>query len=146
MRIQTMKSQPQTAVAAVWLSLASLFLAGCSGFTSTAPVTVPGVALRGTVHGGQQPISNATLQLYAAGSTGYGSAYSYSSGTSLLGTHVVTTNANGGFSITGDYTCPSSTTEVYLVATDCAQQHQYRADGGAGAVRPAERLDHRVDQ
>jgi hypothetical protein len=117
MMIQAMQTHRQTAVSAVVLSVASVVLAGCSGLTSTAPVTVPGVALRGTVHGGQQPISNATLQLYAAGSTGYGSAYTYSSGTSLLGTYVVKTDPTGSFSITSDYTCPSSTTEVYLVAT-----------------------------
>jgi hypothetical protein len=118
MMIQTMKSQPQTAVAAAVLSLVSLVLAGCSGFTSTAPVTVPGVALRGTLHGGQQPISNATIQLYAAGNSAYGTGYSpYAAGTSLLGTHVVTTDGNGGFNITSDYTCPSATTEVYLVGT-----------------------------
>ena len=112
-----MKTQQQTTVAAILLSAASLVLAGCSGLTSTAPVTVQGVALHGSVHGGQQPVSNATMQLYAAGSTGYGSAHTYTSGTSLLGTHIVTTDVNGGFSITGDYTCPSATTEVYLVAT-----------------------------
>jgi streptogramin lyase len=99
------------------LSVASLVLTGCSGLTATAPVTVPGVALHGSVHGGQQPVSNATLQLYAAGNTGYGSAYTYATGTSLLGTHVITSDVNGGFTITGDYTCPSATTEVYLVAT-----------------------------
>jgi len=112
-----MKTQQQTTVAAILLSAASLVLAGCSGLTSTAPVTVQGVALHGSVHGGQQPVSNATMQLYAAGNTGYGSAHTYTSGTSLLGTHIVTTDVNGGFSITGDYTCPSATTEVYLVAT-----------------------------
>jgi len=113
-----MKTQPIFAVSAVLLSAASLVLAGCSGFTSsTVPATVPGVALHGVLHGGQQPIANATLQLYAAGSTGYGSAYPYSAGTSLLGAHVVTTDATGSFTITGDYTCPTAATEVYLVGT-----------------------------
>jgi streptogramin lyase len=111
------KNLSSLSVAMIVLSGSSLVLAGCNGLSPTAPVTVPGVALHGTLHGGQQPISNATIQLYAAGSTGYGSAYTYSPGTSLLGTHVVTTDANGGFSITGDYTCPSLTTEVYLVGT-----------------------------
>jgi hypothetical protein len=78
---------------------------------------VAGAGFSGTVHGGQQPISSATVQLYAAGNTGYGSAYSYSAGTSLLGTHTVQTAADGTFSITGDYTCPSASTPVYLVAT-----------------------------
>jgi hypothetical protein len=67
--------------------------------------------------GGQQPIVGATIQLYAAGSTGYGSAYPYSSGSSLLGTHVVHTMAGGSFSLAGTITCPSNSTLVYLVAT-----------------------------
>ena len=116
---QAMKTQ--TVIATVLLTAASLVLAGCSGVDSpttvTTPVTVSGMVLNGTVHGGQQPINGATMQLYAAGSTGYGSAYTYTSGTSLLGTHVVKTDVNGGFTITSDYTCPTPTTEVYLAAT-----------------------------
>lgn len=64
--------------------------------------------------GGQQPINQATIQLYAAGKTGYGSAYPYTAGTSLLGNHVVTTSGEGDFNITGDYTCPSASAEVYI--------------------------------
>jgi hypothetical protein len=112
-----MKTLQKISVLWMLVAVASIALTGCSGLTSSAPVRVPGVALLGTVHGGQEPIIGATLQLYAAGSTGYGSAYPYTSGTSLLGTHVVQSDTNGGFNITGDYTCPSSTTEVYLVAT-----------------------------
>jgi len=115
MKKRALKRPPTISLFTLLLSAAAL--TGCSGFTATVPVTVPGVALRGAVHGGQQPVSNATMQLYAAGNTGYGSAYAYTSGTSLLGTHAVTTDINGNFSITGDYTCPSATTEVYLVAT-----------------------------
>jgi len=63
------------------------------------------------VHGGSQPIIGATIQLYAAGTTGYGAG-----ATALLNT-AVTTDANGSFSITGDYTCPSSTSQLYIVAT-----------------------------
>jgi hypothetical protein len=114
---EAMKIRQYSAVSAVTLVVASLVLVGCSGLSSTAPITVPGVALHGTLHGGQQPISNATIQFYAAGSSQYGMGATYSTGTSLLGSHVVTTDGNGGFSITGDYTCPTSTTEVYLVGT-----------------------------
>ena len=93
---------------------ATLVVTGCSAaFTSTAtaPVTVAGVAMQGSVHGGQQPVSGASMQLYAANQTGYGvPAFP-------LLTTAVTTTATGGFSITGDYTCPSSTSLVYLVAT-----------------------------
>lgn len=116
---QAMKTQ--TTIATILFSAASLVLAGCGGVDSNTPVntpvTVSGLTLHGTVHGGQQPVNGTTMQLYAAGSTGYGSAFTYTSGTSLLGTHVVKTDINGGFNITGDYTCPTATTEVYLVAT-----------------------------
>jgi streptogramin lyase len=67
--------------------------------------------MTGMVHGGQQGVSGATIQLYAAGATGYGSA-----GTPLL-TKTVTSNGAGSFSITLDYSCPTPTTQVYIVAT-----------------------------
>ncbi len=63
------------------------------------------------VHGGQQGVSGATIQLYAAGATGYGLA-----ATALL-TTTVTSNAAGSFNITGDYTCPTASTQVFIVAT-----------------------------
>ena len=108
--------------AAVMASLVVMVsgLTGCGDLNRQAasgPASVQGSALHGVVHGGQQPVMGATIQLYAAGGTGYGSSYAYASGTSLLGTNVVTSDANGSFNITGDYMCPSSTTEVYLVAT-----------------------------
>jgi hypothetical protein len=107
-------------VAAISLTCCTL-LAGCGlgsqGSVATAPVAVAGVHLQGSVHGGQQPVVGANVQLYAAGSTGYGSAYTYSSGTSLLGLNVVNTDTAGGFNISNDYTCPSASTLVYLVAT-----------------------------
>ncbi|MES2390764.1 MAG: chitobiase/beta-hexosaminidase C-terminal domain-containing protein, partial [Acidobacteriota bacterium] len=87
--------------------------------------------LRGNIHGGQQPVGGAKIQLYAVGTTGDGSA-----STPLLTTIVTSsdgsgnaTNANantgngfnsfplGEFSITLDYSCPSSSTQVYLTAT-----------------------------
>ncbi|HEY4381654.1 MAG TPA: glycosyl hydrolase family 28 protein [Acidobacteriaceae bacterium] len=84
----------------------------------------------GLVRGGQQVVTGSTIQLYAVGSTGDGSA-----ATPLLTTTVTTSdgsntnnsNANAGnsfnalpagsFTITGDYTCPAPGTEVYLVST-----------------------------
>jgi hypothetical protein len=97
-----------------------LALGGCATSNTTLsdapPIANPGSALSGRVYGGQQPISGASIQLYAAGSTGYGSAYPYSKGTSLLGDNVVTTDSGGNFNITGDYTCPSASTETYLEA------------------------------
>jgi hypothetical protein len=96
----------------------ALTLAGCAGGSSVSTTTTVNapqtISITGHVMGGQQPVNQATIQLYAAGNTGYGSAYPYTTGTSLLGSHVVTTSGGGDFNITGDYTCPSPTTQVYI--------------------------------
>ncbi len=68
------------------------------------------VPASGTVQGGLQPVSGATIQLYAVGTTGDGSA-----STPLL-TSAVRTNSSGQFSINGLYTCPAPGTLVYLAA------------------------------
>lgn len=93
------------------LSVAALCVTifGCSANVPSTS-SLAGGQLRGNVHGGQQPISGASLQLYAAGTAGYGSV-----ATPLLSTPVLT-DASGSFSITGDYTCPSATSQLYLVA------------------------------
>ena len=106
----------------------ALFASGCAGTHSATPGRT--LILSGAVHGGQQPVSGSTIQLYAVGTTGDGSA-----ATPLLNNAVTTSdgtgnasdgNANAGnsfnslpagfFTITGDYTCPSGA-EVYLTST-----------------------------
>ncbi|MGD0796879.1 MAG: glycosyl hydrolase family 28 protein [Acidobacteriaceae bacterium] len=88
------------------------------------------MSLSGSVRGGEQPVSGSKIQLYAVGTTGDGSA-----ATPLIGVTVTTSdgsgnagnsNANSGnsfnslpagsFTITGDYTCPSAGTAVYLTS------------------------------
>lgn len=116
----------RAALASVFpLAALAAALTGCatSGTSTLAPSTTvtsapaPTINITGTVHGGQQPIAGVQIQLYAAGSTGYGSAFPYSPGPSLLGSNVVTTNSSGGFNINGDFTCPASNPAVYLVGT-----------------------------
>jgi sugar lactone lactonase YvrE len=68
------------------------------------------VSFSGKVLAGSQPVSGATVQLYAAGSSGYGSA-----GTALL-TGAVTTNNAGSFTVPGGYACASSSAQLYLIA------------------------------
>ncbi len=63
----------------------------------------------GVVRAGSLPITAATVQLYAAGTTGNGSAP-----TALLNS-AVTTDSAGAFT-TGSTTCPYSNSVVYLVA------------------------------
>ncbi len=88
---------------------AGLLLAGCSTNSPlTSIASVPGMS--GSVHGGQQPISGAAIQLYAVGTSGDGAA-----STALL-TLPVLSDANGNFNISGLYTCPTSSTLVYITA------------------------------
>jgi hypothetical protein len=65
------------------------------------------------VHGGQQPVVGATIQLYSVGTTGDGSA------ATPLGSST-TTASDGSFSLTGKYNCALATngvnTLVYLVS------------------------------
>jgi hypothetical protein len=96
-------------------TLAGLTLAAATGCGSAPHATVePAAVLRlsGRVHGGQQPVGQATVTLYAANIT-------TTAGSTLptIGTPV-TTATDGSFSLTGTFTCPSNTaTPVYLVAT-----------------------------
>jgi sugar lactone lactonase YvrE len=91
-------------------------LVGCgTGAPPSATQKLPAVAVRsalhGKVHGGQQPISGATIQLYTIGTAGNASA-----STPLL-SPAATTDANGSFSITGQYACPQQGSLTYIVAT-----------------------------
>src|SRR5258708_1362045 len=86
------------------------FLAGCALQQTASSIHEPAVKLTGSVHGGQQPIVGAHVYLFAANTTGYGQPSisllnAASTGASdSLGAYV-TTDASGGFTITGDYAC-----------------------------------------
>jgi hypothetical protein len=113
-------------------AMGSLMMTGCAAMDmqesgAGSGATVPGAALNGIVHGGNQPVVGATVQLYAVGLTGYGSA-----ATPLL-TKVVTSGANGSFSISGDYSC-SSGTYVYLTATGGNPGLNATTNGGSAAT------------
>jgi sugar lactone lactonase YvrE len=104
-------------VCLVMVSALLLLVFGCGGSsTGSVPVSMggttsgAGVSFGGKVMAGSQPVSGATVQLYAAGGSGYGSA-----GTALL-TTVVTTSSSGSFTVPAGYACASSSTQVYLVA------------------------------
>ena len=95
-------------------SVGALLVTGCGG-AGVAPQGAKAGPIpaerQGVVRGGQQPVAGATVQLYTVGTSGDGSA-----ATPLLSPAVMT-DANGGFNITGLYTCPSASALVYLVAT-----------------------------
>ena len=100
----------------------SLVLAGCGGTYSAPSVSAPaaGVKLSGSVHGGQQPIIGAHVYLYAANTTGYGQpSISLLDPTATrlsdsIGAYV-TTDDQGAFTITNDYSCTPNT-QVYIYA------------------------------
>jgi hypothetical protein len=113
---------------------ATVALTGCSGFNTASKTATPiGVSmqgLHGNVHGGQQPVGFASLQVYQAG-TGYGTGATalitpnsyYAGGASGCVTgngqtcySGVVTDTNGNFSLTGDYHCTSGT-QVYITAS-----------------------------
>jgi hypothetical protein len=74
-------------------------LSGCAGGpldTSVAPADMVATTITGRVHGGEQPISGATINLYVTGTTGYGAG-----ATTLIAS---TTSAIS----TGNFTFPTS--------------------------------------
>jgi hypothetical protein len=102
---------------ALSLSLVSLsaLLTGCTLQTTAAPTPISIPALRGNVHGGNQPVVHAKIQLYAVGIGDYASP-----ATPLITSTTVYTGSDGDFLITGDFHCPSPSavdTQVYLTAT-----------------------------
>lgn len=131
------------AAASSFVLISSLIGCGLGGsnVTSTTPSPVSGTpvpAMHGSVHGGQQPISGASIQLYAAGSSGYGTgatpliptgagigSIGYLAGgaqcTITAGNlstclTTVTTDSTGSFNISNDYSCTTGQL-VYIVAT-----------------------------
>jgi len=107
----------RSAVLAVALLL-SFSLAGCGGGGSgstTTPPPPPPTPMEGTVQDGQQPVSGATIQLYAASTAGYGAA-AVPLITASSKSYPVVSNASGKFTIAGDFTCPAGA-QVYITAT-----------------------------
>lgn len=98
------------------LLAAALTLTGCGGTIShnsdpspPPPPTGTGVAIHGHALAGTEPLIAATVQLFAAGTTGNGSA------PTPLSTSALTDSA-GAFTIPAGYTCPTAASQLYLVA------------------------------
>jgi hypothetical protein len=94
----------------VSLSVLTLGVAGCGSNPPPHSIPVGNTRSSGSVHGGQQPVAGAAIQLYTVGTSADGSA-----ATPLL-TSTVTSGPDGTFTITGLYSCTNAT-QVYIVAT-----------------------------
>ena len=90
----------------VILTAITLALATGCGYTGS----VTPVAIGGSIHGGHRPVSGASVELYAAGTGGLGSA------AQPLLRQTVASDSNGNFSIPAEYGCPSASAEIYVVA------------------------------
>jgi hypothetical protein len=89
-------------------------LSGCTMRSPQNPTVPATLSVRGTVHGGQQPVANATIQLYASNITA-----TAGSSTALIVNTTVTTASDGSFNIPiNSYSCPTNTaTPIYLSAS-----------------------------
>ena len=131
-----MRRRRQKVLAGALLLGLSMNLAGCGPAiqTSTLSTQTPSLptaaGFSGSVTGGEQPVSDALIQLYAVGTTGDQSAatpllvdtVTTSDGTRLLNANANSGNNNnslpaGSFTISHDYSCPSPSSQVYLVST-----------------------------
>jgi streptogramin lyase len=89
----------------------SAAIVGCGIGTQSLSTVTTAHRLQGTVHGGQQAVTNSVIQLWAAGQTGNGSA------PQALISATVLTDGSGNFNIDNDYTCPSPSAQVYITST-----------------------------
>ncbi len=96
---------------AVSPALTFVFAAALSGCGSLRNIAANSLTVSGTVSAGQQPITNAAVQIYATGTAGDGSA-----ATPLL-SRPAKTSETGSFTLANLQSCPSSSSEVFLVST-----------------------------
>ena len=89
--------------------IAAICIAMLAGCGYSGPSSVNGAAIGGNVHGGRQPVIGSHIQLYAAGTSGDGSAAQAIS-------EAVKSDIDGNFSIPAAYKCPSASSPVYIVA------------------------------
>ena len=66
--------------------------------------------LHGSVHGGQEPVNGASIQIYAAGTNGIGSA------APPLLSNPIKSDSAGNFSVPVPFYCPSASSQIYLIA------------------------------
>ena len=105
-----MTLQPQHRLLVSAFLVSALLSTGCADRSSLPSAAPNPLAITGSVHGGQQPVTGASIQLYTVGTTGDGSP-----ATPLL-TQTVQSDASGSFTLTNLYSC-SSATQVYITAT-----------------------------
>ena len=118
---------------------ACVLTTGCANMVSTAPATNAFTSLgqlNGSVHGGSQFIANSTINLYSAGTSGYGT------GSTLLATTTSSAGGTFGFTQTGTqpttlgaaYACPNANSLIYIVSIGGNTQTSGTANNGAAVM------------
>lgn len=106
----------------------------CKSVQTTSPsqpaptANYAGTNFAGTVRAGTVPIIEASVQLYAAGASGNGSAP-----VSLLSAPL-TTDSNGAFSVTASFICPYSNSVLYIVSRGGQAGNSAAANAGTVLV------------
>jgi len=120
------------------LVVSAILISGCaSNFDPLAPISTPVTPIgniTGSLYGGHQPIVGAQVYLFAANTSAYGgngitpvagnlstsllaaasnTTKNTTAGSPLLNDYYITTDANGAFTLTGDYSCTQNT-QVYV--------------------------------
>ncbi|HTC76080.1 MAG TPA: MBG domain-containing protein [Edaphobacter sp.] len=102
-------SYPITATVGTLAATNYSFTFGTGTLTITPAAANPGAGFIGRALAGTQPVVGATVQLYAAGTSGNGSA-----ATALL-TNTLLTDGAGAFSVPAGYACPAASSQLYVV-------------------------------
>lgn len=91
------------------VAVPTVVLTGCAGMSGTAPLSVTSNAatMKGNLHGGNQPISGSTIQIFSAGTTGYGSA------STLFATTTSASDGYGSFSFSKQNSDAGHPTGIY---------------------------------
>jgi hypothetical protein len=105
---------PATAPASgsVQVTAASTSVPAATAMTTITIGAAPAV-VAGIVRAGQAPVVGATVSLYAAGETGYGSSSTLLNASKI---HMSLTDDEGGFRVTADTNCPNPDSQLYLIA------------------------------
>jgi len=122
MKIQTSRLCIQTSVWVLASALCVMTVTGCavtSDLTSSLGADAPVQGLSGTVHGGPNPVTGATVTLYATKTTASPSAsnnYGYGVLGQSLGTATTDVNGNFSFNAGTETACPSGQ-QAYIVSS-----------------------------
>jgi hypothetical protein len=122
-------SHPRDLAIAAAIGIALLGFTGCGTNLNAPDALASASGITGTIHGGQQPVAFATVTLYAAGITGYGSAPTLLTAT--------TSNANGNFTLVRPYACVAGSPVTYIVASNGDSGQGVNTAIGLAALLPA---------